>query len=205
MKAKYILRGLGIGIIITAAAMGAYTRSAVASARADALSEYGIVEGADAELAEALEIETDTEEPASEWTEPIIERDEELESEINSVLDAAVAAETDISNEFETDAEAEANASEETQSTLEAESAENGESETSKEEQEAADTVEIVISKGDDSGSVSRKLYNAGVVESATDFDAFLMQHGYDKKINTGTKIISYGDTWQEIAEKLVK
>ena len=65
------------------------------------------------------------------------------------------------------------------------------------------DEIQIVISKGDDSGTVSRKLYNAGLIENAAEYDAFLMQHGYDKKISTGTKIIYATDSWQEIAEKL--
>ena len=33
MKFKYMIRGLGIGVIMTAAVMGAYNRQAVADAR----------------------------------------------------------------------------------------------------------------------------------------------------------------------------
>jgi len=33
MKLKYMLRGMGIGVVITAAVMGAYSRNAVADAR----------------------------------------------------------------------------------------------------------------------------------------------------------------------------
>ncbi len=29
------------------------------------------------------------------------------------------------------------------------------------------------------------------------------MQHGYDKKISTGKKVIGVNDTWQEIADKI--
>ena len=64
-------------------------------------------------------------------------------------------------------------------------------------------SVEIVVAAGDDSGTVSRKLYNAGVVDNAAEFDAYLMQHGYDKRINKGTKVIYEDDSWQTIAEKL--
>ena len=52
MKAKYILRGLGLGMIITAVVLGAYTRSAVADARVAILKEYGI--GEESVLAETL-------------------------------------------------------------------------------------------------------------------------------------------------------
>lgn len=62
-------------------------------------------------------------------------------------------------------------------------------------------TLEIV--RGDDSGTVSRKLQNAGLIENASEFDAFLMQHGYDKKISIGTVVIPKDASWVEIAEKL--
>ena len=56
----------------------------------------------------------------------------------------------------------------------------------------------------DDSGTASRKLKNAGIIENAAEYDAFLMQHGYDRKLCTGTKTINSNDTWQQIAEKLI-
>jgi cell division protein YceG involved in septum cleavage len=68
---------------------------------------------------------------------------------------------------------------------------------------ELPETIDITVAGGDDSGKVSRKLYNAGIIDNASEFDAFLMQHGYDKKITVGTKTINITDTWQEIAEKL--
>lgn len=203
MKAKYILRGLGLGMIITAAVMGAYTRSAVADARVAVLKEYGI--GEEAVLTETLVdvAESDTQEaddtvsaPAQEQiTEPAAEEsvatgtfpyNEELESEINSVLDAAEAAQQEAGPDGVPESQQEAES---------AGTPAGGQ----------AGTVTIEISKGDDSGTVARKLYNAGLVENAAEYDAFLMQHGYDKKLNTGTKVISITDSWQDIAEKLAK
>lgn len=55
--------------------------------------------------------------------------------------------------------------------------------------------------KGDDSGSVARKLQLAGLIDNAKEFDAYLMQHGYDKTISVGTVEITKGAVWQEIAE----
>ncbi len=203
MKAKYILRGLGLGMIITAAVMGAYTRSAVADARVAVLKEYGI--GEEAVLTETLVdvAESDTQESddtvsasaQEQITEPAAEEsvatgtlpyNEELESEINSVLDAAEAAQQEASPDGVPESQQEAES---------AGTPAGGQ----------AGTVTIEISKGDDSGTVARKLYNAGLVENAAEYDAFLMQHGYDKKLNTGTKVISITDSWQDIAEKLAK
>lgn len=220
MKAKYILRGLGLGMIITAVVMGAYTRSAVAAARVDVLKEYGIgdevmlaetgdevmlaetlvdvggdtnIETQESEPANAAESEADMEAAATEATEQVIERDEEIESQINSVLDGAVAAEQGAVTDSQT-------AGKESESAIE--EASSGDTQIKDEQMH---TVTITISKGDDSGTVSRKLYNAGLVENAAEYDAFLMQHGYDKKLNTGAKIISVNDTWQEMAEKLTR
>lgn len=203
MKAKYILRGLGLGMIITAAVMGAYTRSAVADARVAVLKEYGI--GEEAVLTETLVdvAESDTQESddtvsasaQEQITEPAAEEsvatgtlpyNEELESEINSVLDAAEAAQQEAGPDGVPESQQEAES---------AGTPAGGQ----------AGTVTIEISKGDDSGTVARKLYNAGLVENAAEYDAFLMQHGYDKKLNTGTKVISITDSWQDIAEKLAK
>ncbi len=138
MKFKYMIRGMGIGVIITAAFMGAYSRQAVADARVAVLREYGFGE----------ESRPDVDDP---------------EPSTGSVV-------------------------------------------TPPDEESAVDgVVEIVIASGDDSGTVARKLYNAGLIENAAEYDAFLMQHGYDKRLSTGTKTINVTDSWQEIADKITR
>lgn len=62
-----------------------------------------------------------------------------------------------------------------------------------------------MIATGDDSGTVARKLYNAGLIQNADEYDSFLIQHGYDKRLTTGTKTINVTDSWQEIAEKITR
>ena len=213
MKLKYMLRGLGLGIIITAAVMGAYSRNAVADARVQVLKEYGLGEEP-VVIGETENTEEDTESSTiSETTEPVILRDEDVEAEISSVLDSAIDAEQASPEQQDSPVEeALEDATTQTVETVEqATSAQQQEPSTeavvivtsSDEPSNTEDEIQIVISKGDDSGTVSRKLYNAGLIENAAEYDAFLMQHGYDKKISTGTKIIYATDSWQEIAEKL--
>lgn len=214
MKLKYMLRGLGLGIIITAAVMGAYSRNAVADARVQVLKEYGLGEEP-VVIDETETSEEDTESSTiSETTEPVILRDEAVESEISSVLDAAIDAEQTSTEQQESPDEETLEDATQTVETVEpATSVEQQEPATeavvivtpSDEPSNAGDEIQIVIAKGDDSGTVSRKLYNAGLIENAAEYDAFLMQHGYDKKISTGTKIIYATDSWQEIAEKLTR
>jgi len=217
MKFKYMIRGLGLGVIITAAVMGAYSRNAVANARTAVLREYGIEEGSRLDVEENEYTENTSEslsEEASaiESSEPIIVRDEEKESEIRSVLDDAKeseqASQTETTepsgdNAYETESFHD-NATESSSSVSETVPTEIAATETFSDGQDAAgDVVEIVIMSGDDSGTVSRKLYNAGLIENASEYDAFLMQHGYDKKLSIGTKTIGVTDSWQEIAEKI--
>lgn len=60
--------------------------------------------------------------------------------------------------------------------------------------------VEIEISPGDDSGSVSKKLEKGGIVESAKIYDNYLCYNGYDKKILVGKYEIIPGTSEREIA-----
>ncbi len=215
MKFKYMIRGLGLGVIITAAVLGAYNRNAVADARVAVLKDYGL----DGESPLAEETSTAEEASAAESTEPVIMRDDEKEAEIESVLDAAKDAENSDNGASDgqapngevSDGEVSDGNTSDSQASDAApsgqETPEQGSSAIvvvpSDEEEVSGETVEIVIESGDDSGTVSRKLQNAGVIENASEFDAFLMQHGYDKKISTGKKVIGVADTWQEIADKI--
>ena len=67
-----------------------------------------------------------------------------------------------------------------------------------------ADTVTIVVYSGEGSDTVAKKLYEAGVVPNAYEFDAFLMSNGYDRRITTGNHVISKNATNEEIGKNLV-
>ena len=62
------------------------------------------------------------------------------------------------------------------------------------------DTVPVTIPKGSSSVKASRLLAEAGLVESAADFDMYLCENRYDKSIHSGTKDIPRGATYKEIA-----
>lgn len=53
------------------------------------------------------------------------------------------------------------------------------------------------------SETISSLLENAGLVDSASKFNSFLVQNGYDKKLETGSFDISGGMTYEEIAKIL--
>ena len=203
MKLKYYLRGLGIGIAVTALLMGYSNKNRAAEPKAEVATEETagdllVDRNGEATTEEVIEqstvenvtVETDSAETSEEET-----SQEETASELeSSTQEAETITETESVTETETEsvqAEETTDKKEQTQSSTEADAG-NALPQT---------TIEINIVRGDDSGTVARKLQNAGMVESATEYDAYLMQHGYDKKIRVGKVEIPVDATWQEIAE----
>lgn len=65
--------------------------------------------------------------------------------------------------------------------------------------------VVITVYSGEGSGVVANKLKNAGLIQDASDFDRFLCQNGYDKRLSTGDHDIVAGSSYREMAEALIK
>lgn len=63
--------------------------------------------------------------------------------------------------------------------------------------------VVIEIRSGEGSGTVSRRLEEAGLVEDAEAYDKYLCQNGYDKKIRVGLHEINADATDEEIAKAI--
>ena len=61
------------------------------------------------------------------------------------------------------------------------------------------DVVIITINAGDGSGTVANRVAAAGICDSGTEFDKFLMEKGYDKTLRVGNHEISKDMTWDEI------
>ena len=203
MKLKYYLRGLGIGIAVTALLMGYSNKNRAAEPKAEVATEEtagNLLADRNGEATTEEVIEQSTVENVTVETDSAETSEEEISqqgtaSELeSSTQEAETITETESVTETETEsvqAEETTDKKEQTQSSTEADAG-NALPQT---------TIEINIVRGDDSGTVARKLQNAGIVESATEYDAYLMQHGYDKKIRVGKVEIPVDATWQEIAE----
>ena len=203
MKLKYYLRGLGIGIAVTALLMGYSNKNRAAEPKAEVATEEtagDLLADRNGEATTEEVIEQSTVENVTVETDSAETSEEEISqqgtaSELeSSTQEAETITETESVTETETEsvqAEETTDKTEQTQSSTEADAG-NALPQT---------TIEINIVRGDDSGTVARKLQNAGMVESATEYDAYLMQHGYDKKIRVGKVEIPVDATWQEIAE----
>lgn len=209
MKLKYYLRGLGIGIIVTAILMSVSHKKDVEAQGMTRIQEaYKIDLAEKDETKEELDNSRDTFSNEGNSSYYMEESSVETGTITSDVIDGTYISETDGAED--TNKSDESVSVESTELDMESSNDENSESSTElpaavQELLDQNDYFEMEIVRGDDSATVARKLKNAGIISSASEFDAFLMQHGYDKKITTGKKYIPWGASWLEIANTLSK
>lgn len=202
MKLKYYLRGLGIGIIVTAVIMGVASgnRKETLSDREirERAAELGMVEqsGSLAEMAQEEAGETPTTEPkATAAAEPEATASTEPTAEPTATASTEPTAEPTATASTDPTKEPKATAS--TEPTTEPKAT------AARESAEAAKTVIIEIKSGDGSYTVCQKLEQKGLIDSASDFDTYLYNNGYDRKLRAGSHEIPADAKPEEIAEIL--
>lgn len=173
MKLKYYLRGLGIGILVTAVIMGVTQGS-----RKETLSDREI-----RERAAALGMV----EPGNSLA--------DLEA-------AETPAATEIPEAIETPAATETPEAAETPAATEAPEVTARPTQKPAEEEEGS-SYTFEIQAGDSSYQVAYRLQQAGLVADARDFDNYLCSKGYDRKLKTGSYEIPETATEEEISEIL--
>ncbi len=184
MKLKYYLRGLGIGILVTAVIMG------IASGKRQMTDEEVRARAKELGMVESTVLSHIADMTQPDGTEP--ENKEVDESEPAAMPEESEAADALEESEPETMPE-EGGA---------ADTPEESEPEDMPKENDPAEStpVVIVIKSGQSSASVSRMLAEAGLVKDATAYDKYLCENGYDKKIQTGTYELTAGASEEEIA-----
>lgn len=226
MKLKYYLRGLGIGIVVTALIMGLSTGNTVQMTDAEIKAKaamLGMVESDSLRLSdrgtataspeatnspegtEAAETPGTTVSPEAEvTTTPEVTPTPEATAtpEVTAMPEAtatpAVTASPEATATPEVTATPEATASPAATAAPEA---------TVPPEATASPkaTVTIVVQKGDGSDTVSRRLAEAGVIEDASSFDRYLIEKGYSRKISIGAYEIEIGLSEEEVAKIITK
>ncbi len=194
MKLKYYLRGLGIGMIVTALILGISfshrqgqeTQILTDDQIRERAEQLGMVDSSELTLA-ALQNSVQQAQENTEKTEASPEPDTE-ETTTTSEPETTVAPENT--------AEPETTAAPE--NTVEPEATPQPETIAAS---EAAQTVTVTVKKGASSGSVSSRLQEAGLVEDAKTFDNYLCNNGYSRSINPGTYEIVPGTSEEEIAK----
>ena len=210
MKLKYYLRGLGIGMAVTALILG-ISFSGRQGQEAQTLtdeqireraSELGMVDSSELTLA-ALQnsaqpqttMEPEVTEESETMTEPEATAEPETATEPEATAEPEMTTQPEVTAEPEMTTKPETTA--EPEMTTKPEATKEPELITAPEQSQTT----ITIKKGSDSGSVSRVLYEAGLVENAKAFDNYLCNNGYSRSINPGIYEIAPGTSEEEIAK----
>lgn len=195
MKLRYYLRGLGIGIIVTALTMGIASGGGRPLTDAEiraAAYELGMVDSGSLKLADIQPTPAPAE--SGETGSDGMDISESGETQENSVADGGTAAgeETPEPTPTPTPEESPEPISESTPAPEESSSEESG-------------TVTVTIKSGSGSRTVCNQLKEAGLIEDAGAFDQYLMDNGYSRRICVGTYEIELGADWEKIAKTISK
>ncbi len=231
MKIKYYLRGLGTGIVVTAILMALVAggnKTMTDEEIKSRAAQLGMV-AADHTLRgnaqESIETQESQESIEAQESKESIETQESKESmetqeskESIETQESKESIETQESQEsIETQESKESIETQESQESIETqesqESVENQGSQESSESVEVPETsmtndggvISITIYRGNSSNVVAKYLADAGLVESASQYDAYLCRNGYDKCICVGDFEIPMGSTEEEIAKIITK
>ena len=183
MERKYYLRGLGIGIVVTAIIMGIAT-----SGKRGMTDEEIIARAKKLGMVENTVLSEKTEEEA----------ETEADVDIANAEDATEKSAIEETKKPETSTEQKQNTTEETKKPET--STEQQTTDDKKEDITSAVVKTITVNSGDGSYTVAKKLAEAGVVTSAENFDTYLCQNGYDKKLRTGNFSIPADASDEQIA-----
>ena len=197
MKLRMYLRGLGIGIVVTALLMGFTTSGS------NKISNSEIIERAEA-LGMVMEDNTirgvapeSEPEPEEMTAEPMTE---ETPKESNTETTESTA-EPEAEPEVEIKEESSEEKSEE-----QSEEKKNPEKEQA--DEKPAETAVVTtgsftleIAGGSGSETVSALLEKGGAVRSAAEFDEYLCNNGYDHRITAGKHVIPAGSDYETIAK----
>lgn len=206
MRIRMYLRGLGIGIVVTALIMG------ITASRKPAMTDeeikakaaaMGMVEQ-DSVLKPVIIEDTPEDDPVTETSEeaPATEATEEASEEASVTEPPAEEATKEDAKEAgpgEEEEKAEEPAAEDAPE----EAAESTPSATDGSNVKTSGTFTLEIAGGYGSEQVCALLEKGGMIRSASDFDKYLCDHGYDHRIRTGKYTISAGADYETIAKTI--
>ena len=183
MNLKYYLRGLGLGIILTAVVMGI-----AANGRKETLTdaeiiikakELGMIDDSDLrDYVEKAKVETEKSIRAEVEKETRAQIEAEVRAEVEkTVRNEDIGETSEEITEESTDGEAEEEASDDT-----------------------SEPVVFHVKKGETPSSISERLEENGLVSVASDFHRYLVDNGYDRRIVAAEYKIPVGADMETVA-----
>lgn len=220
MERKYYLRGLGLGIIITAIIMGFAGKGKPAMTDEEIMQrakELGMIENtmlaepvqetAPVDTAKASDektVNTETESDTAKTADTEAKTDTARPSDAETKLDTAKASDIEAKTDTvkASDSETKSDTAKPTDAEAKADTTESSDTETNTDttKPSATGAQSITIVNGDSSVSVAAKLEQAGLISSASSYDSYLCSNGYDKKIRPGDYSIPADAGDEEIA-----
>lgn len=216
MGKKYYLRGLGLGIVVTAVIMGIALRGGgkreltddevIARAKALGMTENtSLLEPAEDDEGLTGQ-EPAAEEPAEENVKKDVaaakpkteEEKRQPEGETRQKTDEEQQPEEKPKDSAESKPQEKPAANTNEMTKQDEDTGQEKPTETKLSQQKTA--VSLTIVSGDGSYTVAKKLEEAGVISSASAYDDFLCQNGYDKRLRAGTFQIPTDANEEQIA-----
>ncbi len=209
MKLKYFIRGLGTGVVFTtlvvAISLSASSRNYTDEKIIEKARELGMVMeseiNSDSYLVDAMTTDTsenttestpeNTTEPTSETAQQTSEPTTEETIEVTTQTTTEIVT-TEPTKPVTTEPSTTATTAVTTQATTQA---------TTNTNQDNNSLITVEIKKGMWSNHVASYLENIGLIDSANDFDKFLVKNNYQDKIAVGVYKIKKGSSYDEIAQ----
>jgi len=228
MKIKYYLRGLGLGLIVSALILGVHfgrkSDSMTDAQIKERAAELGMVDGSatltsgteDLNAEELLEtINSDKKENDESQDEADINNEnvsdtgevstDEIEEKLEELEETTAQTKQEIEAVIDADDDPDKVGTDDAK--IDSDTGNDTDNEPVKEETkpsaDTAKTVELTISSGDSSYRVAQKLTELGLVDDASDYDSYLCNNGYDRYIRTGTYTFTTDDTNEKIAKTI--
>lgn len=204
MKRKYFLRGMGLGIFMTAMLFTIALIFESPSMSEEEIkreaAKLGMVMASDASS------KSETSSSAS-YDQTIVDEVEKSASEAKE-SEAEAKSEEEAAAEEKSSSEAEKDEANETvkNTTKETDTKKSDSKKSSSESsQSTGESVGFTVNPGENSYTVGAHLFRDGLVDDPASFDSYLEQNGYDNRIQNGDFEIPKGSTYEEIAKILTR
>lgn len=231
MKLKYYLRGIGIGVILTALIMGfalGGRKATISDAEViERAKKLGMVQGGVLTDYSGEDKTNDNKEDSSSSASEVPEEGKEISKEndseislsgspISEVVTPEEAAASKASSEDKAKQTDETTAKDKqseiettTSDAVAKDDSDNNEADTSKETskqaQTSGETKTVTIPGGTSSDGVARILYNEGLIDDPVSFNKYLVDNRKDRIIRSGTKTFPVGASYEQIASIITK
>ena len=208
MRAKFFLKGMGIGVTVTAIiftvafALQPPTLSdeeiiaraktlGMVESEETTLNQMGLKDEEVSESDEASEAQDTSE--SGDASEDKVTTEEVSSEELSEEDKEALQALKDLEDAKKEDAGAD-NSGYKTTDTV---------NDSSSEAETPQNTQSFTINNGEDSAVVSSRLYRQGIIDDPNGFDDYLTKNGYDTRIHPGSYNIPEGSSFETIANAI--